>query len=315
MKPQSSTSTRSNTTSGRRQASSTTATASKKSFAQLVRTPQFVWFLGHLLVCIMVPIYAISYNEIVYRLTYIGILQSFGVIIYQKYYLSPKHHRSHAHQHRSSSSSSTNSSSKLNPYTLMNDENVLYLILAICFLITPRLFLSLVPYFLFSVFHVSRYLESTILPNLFSMNKENSPVVRKIDAFTVKYNERCMYWVGTIEIFTLTLLFFKALLFYRGSWIMLFTYTIFLKIRYENSKYTKAAFAQWRVRLDGVISHPSVPPMVKNAYSVVKSRLMELSKYQLSKPRARAQAQTETQTQARSTATGSGFETTERKTL
>ena len=311
MKPQSSTNTRSNTASGRRQAPGTAATASKKSFSQLVRTPQFVWFLGHLLVCIMVPIYAITYNEIVYRLTYIGILQSFGVIIYQKYYLSPKNRRSHAHQHRGSGSGSTNPLSKLNPYTLMNDENVLYLILAVCFLITPRLFLSLVPYFLFSVFHVSRYLESTILPNLFSMNKENSPIVRKIDAFTVKYNERCMYWVGTIEIFILTLLFFKALLFYRGSWIMLFTYTIFLKIRYENSKYTKAAFAQWRVRLDGVISHPSVPPMVKNAYSVVKSRLIELSRYQLSKPHAKAQ----TQTQTGSTAASSGFESTGRKTL
>lgn len=248
----------------------------KDRFFKLAANLQFAWFAGHSLVLLCAFFYLFGFRQIFYRLAYVGVLHSFGIITYQQYYLNS--------QTSPSNDSSASSLSKLSIYTLLNDENVLYFALSLMWFITPVFTLSLIPYLLFSLFHVLRYLQNNLLPTVFGLTKENNNLVKLIDNFTQTYNEKGMYWVGTAEIFTLVVLLFRALLWYQSSWIILLTYSLFIKMRYENSKYTKAAFAQWRVRLDGIISHPSIPPVVKGAYNTIKTKLIELSRYQLTKP-------------------------------
>ena len=249
----------------------------KERFISLTENLQFAWFVGHAVVLLCSFFYLFSFNRIIYRIAYVGVLHSFGIIVYQQYYQNVKNGSASGN----ASSSATNTGSKFSLNALINDENVLYFVLAAMWLLTPIFSVSLVPYTLFSLFHVLKYLQNVLLPVVFGISKENNSTVAAVAKFTHTYNERCMYWVGTSEILIVVLLFLRALLWYPSSWIVLITDLLFLKLRYENSKYTKAAFSQCRVRLDGIISHPSIPPQVKSAYNVAKTKLIEISHYQL----------------------------------
>jgi len=255
----------------------------KDRFISLTENLQFAWFSGHAVVLLCSFIYLFSFNKIIYRIAYLGVLHSFGIIVYQQYYQNVKTAVS-ANNNGGASPNSSTSFPKLSVNALINDENVLYFVLAAMWLITPVFSLSLVPYSLFSLFHVLKYLQNILLPVVFGISKENNKRVSTVAKFTHTYNEKCMYWVGSSEIIIVVLLFVRALLWYPSSCIILLTFILFLKLRYENSKYTKSAFSQCRVRLDGMISHPSIPAPVKGAYNTAKAKLIELSRYQLTKP-------------------------------
>ncbi|SMN20396.1 similar to Saccharomyces cerevisiae YLL023C POM33 Transmembrane nucleoporin involved in nuclear pore complex (NPC) distribution, assembly or stabilization [Maudiozyma saulgeensis] len=255
----------------------------KDRFISLTENLQFAWFAGHAVVLLCSFFYLFSFNRIIYRIAYLGVLHSFGIIVYQQYYQNVKTAATSNNNGGASSNAGT-SFPKLSLNVLINDENILYFVLAAMWLITPVFSLSLVPYSLFSLFHVLKYLQNILLPIVFGISKENNSKVATVAKFTHTYNEKCMYWVGTSEIIIVVLLLVRALLWYPSSWIVLLTFILFLKLRYENSKYTKSAFSQCRVRLDGIISHPSIPPPVKSAYNTAKAKLIELSRYQLTKP-------------------------------
>lgn len=233
-------------------------------FLEITKTLEFSWFFGHFLVTLLSPVCFLSGNTFLYRLIYVAVLESFGIILYQHYYLK------------------NNSSFNFDLITksILNDENFYYFILAQIWLFMPSNKLSILPYFIFSLFHGLRYLQTVFLPQVFQLDQSN-PWIIKIQSFVKNYNERCLYWVASIELVILIQSIFKALLWYERSWICLIIYSIFLKIRYENSKYLTSVFSQWRVRMDGIISHPSIPPSVKRFYNTLKLNLIQLSKYQL----------------------------------
>ena len=159
-------------------------------------------------------------------------------------------------------------------------------------LLTPVFSLSLVPYILFSIFHYLTYLQNTLLPKVLTQTKdasgkiEENKIIGMIGRFNAKYNERCMFWVASTELLIEIILILRAIAFYRRSWIMFALFSLFIKIRYELSKYTKTAFAKWRVRMDGIISHPSVPPKIKEIYNLIKTKLIHLSGIPLTSARA-----------------------------
>ncbi|CAR26056.1 ZYRO0B00814p [Zygosaccharomyces rouxii] len=233
---------------------------------QLTKTLQFAWFCGHAITLVFSTLYFITYCPKIYRVAYAGVLESFGIITYQHYYLKQS-----SLQDRS-----------LTPSALLLNDDLLYFGMAFVWFITPRFALSLVPYAVFSLFHVLIYCKSVLLPQVFDMSP-GSKCVGAISNFIHQYNERSMYWMGSVEIFTWVWLTLRALLFRRRSWIVWLSYSFFLKVRFENSKYIKSSFAQWRVRLDGIVSHSSVPPMVKQWYHRFEVLLLKVSRYRLSK--------------------------------
>lgn len=242
-------------------------TSTGKNFIALVKTLQFAWFAGHATTLLCTAFCFVGMSETFYRIAYLGVLESFGIITYQHYFLKRKSFDKGA----------------ISPAALVQNGDVLYFALAFLWFVTPRFSLSLIPYAMFSLFHVLIYLKSILLPEVLGLNTENSKLVSFIANYVRNYNERCMYWVGSIELGLLFSLFVKAVLCYQRSWILLVAYSLFIKIRYENSKYMKAAFGQWRVRLDGVMSHPSIPLVVKQLYNKSKSSLIRLSQIRLSK--------------------------------
>lgn len=255
-----------------------TAPASKPAtplskLLHLSKTLQFAWFLGHVTTLLSSIICFSSLNRFFYRLAWFGVLESFGIITYQHYY--PK-------------SNAAGSQSQVTPQALLHNGDVLYFALAFLWFLSPMFTLALLPYAMFSTFHVLIYSKSVLLPEVVNLNADNSKLVGFITTFVRNYNERCMYWVGSIELALEGLLALRALLFYPRSWIVFLAYSLFVKIRYENSKYMQATFAQWRVRLDGIMSSPSVPLVIKRAYGGAKSALIRVSHFRLSKPQPAA---------------------------
>ncbi|GCF00393.1 hypothetical protein ZYGM_001031 [Zygosaccharomyces mellis] len=233
---------------------------------QLAKTLQFAWFCGHAVTLVSTIIYFLTYCPKVYRVAYLGVLESFGIITFQHYYLKQS-----SLQDRS-----------LAPSSLLLNDDLLYFAMALVWFFTPRFTLSLIPYAVFSLFHVLIYGKSVMLPQVFDMGSD-SKYVTAISNFVRQYNERSMYWMGSVEIFMWVWLTLRALLFRRKSWIVWLSYSFFLKVRFENSKYIKSSFAQWRVRLDGIVSHSSVPPSVKQWYHRFEVLLLEISRRRLSK--------------------------------
>lgn len=232
---------------------------------KLSRSLEFTWFLGHLVVLLFSLLFLVSFKTSAYRIIYLGVLNSFGIIIYQQHILKsiPKNKEIHS---------------------ILNDENFSYFILALIWLVMPVNTFSIVPYLIFATFHVLKYSQNTLLPTVLNFTKENSKYVNIISTFTEQYNEKCMFWVASSELFIFIISLLKALAWYKKSWIILALYSLFIKVRYENSKYLRLVCAQWRVRMDGIISLPQIPPPVKKGYNFLKLKLIELSAFQLTKP-------------------------------
>lgn len=245
-----------------------------KKFIRLSRTLQFAWFVGHVTTLVASMLCFMSTNQALYRMAWLGVIESFGIITYQHY--------------ASQSKASSDQKKGITPQALLQNGDVLYFLLALMWFITPKFTLALVPYAFFSLFHVLIYLKSILLPEVFGLTAENSKAVSLITRFVRNFNERCMYWVGSMELNLFLFLALRALLWYPRSWIILLAYTLFIKIRFENSKYMQATFAQWRVRFDGAVSHPSIPPVLKRGYGKFKSMLIQISQFRLSKPQPAA---------------------------
>lgn len=239
----------------------------------LSKTLQFAWFTGHVVTLTSTIFFLLSMNPVLYRVAWLGVIESFGIITYQHY---------------TSKMPSTGGQKSVTPQALLQNGDVVYFLLALLWFFTPMFTLSLLPYAIFSLFHVLIYFKGILLPEVFGLNPENSKMVTFITNFVRSFNEKSMYLVGSIELNLFVLLLVRALFWYPRSWIILVAYTLFVKIRYENSKYMQATFAQWRVRFDGAMSHPSVPPMIKRVYGKIKSLLIQVAQVRLSKPQAAA---------------------------
>lgn len=251
-----------------------------RKLLQLSHSLQFAWFVGHVITLVgSIICFASMGNRFFYRVTWFGVLESFGIITYQHYY--PK--------------ATPNAQNQMTPQALLQNSDVLYFALALVWFLTPTFTFALVPYATFSLFHVLIYCKSVLMPEVMNLTAENSKLVSMIDNFVRNYNEKCMYWVGTIELGLEALLALRAMVFYTRSWIVLLAYSLFIKIRFENSKYMQAAFAQWRVRLDGIMSHPSVPLIFKRGYGKAKSMLISVSHFRLSKAQATAASSNKTE--------------------
>lgn len=241
-----------------------------KKLVELAKTLQFAWFAGHAVTLLSAVLCFLSSRPILYRVAYFGVLESFGIITYQHYFVKPK-------------TPAETGAAAITPASLLQNGDFLYFVMALIWSFTPKFTLSLIPYAMFSLFHVLIYLKSILLPEVFGLNASNSKVVSFIDKYVRDYNERCMYWVGSVELSILVCLLVRVLFWYPRSIILFLSYALFVKFRFENSKYMKSAFAQWRVRLDGIMSHPSIPIPLKQAYNQSKSLLIRISQLRLTK--------------------------------
>ncbi|PWA00537.1 hypothetical protein BB558_003438 [Smittium angustum] len=249
---------------------------------QVAKTAQFSWWIGHVLTLFFGSLYFMKFmfspsSAKYYSFAYIGAIISYGISIYKTY--GPPQFSLPFLQR------------------LIVDENVQYVILAIYFYTQSPIFVSLIPYFIFSFFHASSYLRLTIIPLVFPQVTSELEKARAAGQTSVplslpskvsqflgtsigNYYSTALKIVSTWEIaaimpwLTLTALTFQA------SFIAPIIYAQFLRIRYTTSPPTRAAFHTVRVFLDGKLTPPtasaSIPPVVTKYYTIARDYIVAI---------------------------------------
>jgi len=170
----------------------------------LVKHPQFTWWCGHCIVLFCTTIYfwnwiTLSWSEGInyYYTAYLGAMLSYGVVVY-KSFGSPQLNWDYFQR-------------------VNKDENVFYLALALMWFINTPVFVTLIPYATFSLFHFITYFRANILqafspsPQHSSSSSSSGTQIRTnsaskyIQVWVHKNYEPAMRMVSFVEVVIITL--------------------------------------------------------------------------------------------------------------
>lgn len=198
-----------------------------------------------------------------YTATYLGAIISYCVVVYKSFGVP-----------------------QLNkPYIqrALMDENVQYLFLAIYWFMSKPIFVTLIPFVTFSLFHVLTFFRTTVIPMVFpsaspapgASQTGSAPAAQpasapaKLAKFVqswVKANyDPAMRFVAYAEVAIFVRVLLGAVAF-RNSLMAPLFYAHFLRLRFYMSSFTRAAFQHVKSVLDGYTQHQSCPPVVRKAY-------------------------------------------------
>ncbi|CAO3693022.1 unnamed protein product [Rhizopus stolonifer] len=219
------------------------------------KTLHFGWFVGHAVIVLNSLLFYLScalFHPIsfFYRFAYLSAIVTYGIVLYNSY----------------------KPFSQGIPFKRMIlDENTQYAIIAVYFLISKRKMVTLLPFLVYSVFHVSDHLESQLIPALMPHQTQLKSKLKEIRA---KYYERAMVLTSQYEVCGILLPFVLGLLVFRTSMTCLLVYVHFLRMRYYMSEYTRDYINSLYFKVDQLLTpptaHPKIPPAVIKAYSTVK---------------------------------------------
>lgn len=143
--------------------------------------------------------------------------------------------------------------------------------------------LALLPFMVYSIFHVATYTRTNILPTISPPQQSTasaspssrptgkaSPLADTIGKFVKEYYDASMTLVASLEIFLWFRVLGSAVLFQKGSWILLAGYTVFLRARYSQSTFVQGAVSQMTARGDALVANQSTPPAGRQAWETVK---------------------------------------------
>jgi transmembrane protein 33 len=157
--------------------------------------------------------------------------------------------------------------------------------MALVWLFSPQYPLAMLPYCIYSIFHVATYTRANLIPTIqppkiispaagSSPNAkpqyEPNPIADKIGAFVKEYYDTSMSVVSGLEILLWIRLFLAALFFQRRSWILLAIYTTFIRARVAQSSHVQNSFAQLEARGDSLIGAQGTPPVARQIWDGVK---------------------------------------------
>lgn len=166
--------------------------------------------------------------------------------------------------------------------------------MALVWLFSPQYPLALLPYVVYSVFHVATYTRGNLIPTITpppaasadgTKPKVNSALADKIGAFVKEYYDSSMTIVSTLEVALWFRVLVSAILFQRRSWILITLYTAFIRARFAQSNHIQNSFAQFNSRVESFISAQGTPPAARQTWDGIKGAaaqfhdLTDLSKY------------------------------------
>ncbi|KAI0398562.1 hypothetical protein F5Y17DRAFT_411077 [Xylariaceae sp. FL0594] len=255
----------------------------------LAKTLQFAWFSGHLVLILCIIRYGFSYltwnsysgmARFTYRLSFISAALTYGIVVYKTWRARQK----------------VGAKFPTSPIGLLADENVQYLAMALIWLFSPQYPLALLPYAVYSIFHVATYTRGNVIPTIQPARAPGAgsgsapkppanPLADALGAFVKNYYDFSMSIVALLEISLWGRILLSALFFRKGSWIILAAYTAFLRTRYAQSTHVQGTFRELVVRLDSTIGAQGIPPAVRSTWETIKGVVAQfhdatdLSKY------------------------------------
>ncbi|KAL0094004.1 hypothetical protein F4703DRAFT_1833332 [Phycomyces blakesleeanus] len=231
----------------------------------MAKNLQFLWFTGHLLTLFSALLYVISLVTFSsstkgYTMAYIGAIISYGVVIYKSHGI-PQLNAPFAQK-------------------LAMDENAQYLLLALYWMFSSPISVSLVPYVSFSTFHALGYVRTSIIPTIFpvpagSTTSWQPKTQLQIKTWTDKNYGPGMRFVAQIEVVGIMGRLILGL--FKLRVMSVFVFAQFLRFRFHLSSYTRQAFTELRTRLDSLIlpptADPRIPAVVPKAYLTIKDMI------------------------------------------
>ena len=79
-----------------------------------------------------------------------------------------------------------------------------------------------------------------------------------------------MMLVASLEIALWFRILSGAVLFQKGSWILLVVYSSFVRARYSQSSFVQGQVAAFGQRVDALMANQSCPPAVRQAWATIK---------------------------------------------
>jgi len=242
---------------------------------QLASTLQFAWFAGHVTLLLCISRYSLSYVTLnsssrwarfSYRTAFLSAAVTYGIVVFKAF-------RARAKAGKVQGS----------PMQLIADENVQYLAMALIWLFAPQYPLAMLPFGVYSIFHVATYTRTNLLPTLQPPQvatpattpggkptyKPNA-IADTIGKFVKEYYDGSMGLVAILEIALWVRLLLSAITFSRGSWILIAIYTAFLRARFAQSSFVQASFRQVEARIDALVGAQSTPPAARQVWTGVK---------------------------------------------
>ncbi|KAK2752135.1 hypothetical protein FQN55_008025 [Onygenales sp. PD_40] len=243
----------------------------------LAQTLQFGWFVGHLTLILAVFRYFLSYITLnyysgmavfSYRFAFVAAAATYGIVVYKGYIARGR----------------LGGSIPQTAMKLAGDENVQYLLMALVWLYARQIPIALLPFTIYSVFHVATYTRTYIVPTLQPPKPagpgetspsgkpgvRQSPLAESIGRFVKKYYDSSMVLVAALEMALLFRLIGTALTFSSGSWVLLVVYSSFFRSRFAQNSFVQGTVAHATARVDAAVSHQNTPPQVRQGWEVFK---------------------------------------------
>jgi transmembrane protein 33 len=158
--------------------------------------------------------------------------------------------------------------------------------MALVWLFTPQYPLALLPYTIYSVFHVATYSRANLIPTI-SPPKQvaategatpngkpqfaPNPLADRIGAFVKEYYDFSMSIVGKLELALWVRVLGSAIFWQRRSWILLVLYTAFIRARFSQSSHIQNSLAEFEARIDSLIGNQGTPPQARQVWEGVKN--------------------------------------------
>ena len=145
--------------------------------------------------------------------------------------------------------------------------------MAIIWLFSRQVPLAILPFSVYSLFHVLTYTRANLLPTI-SPSADGKPKASglsdTIGKFVKDYYDQSMTIVAALEIALWFRLLLSALMFQKGSWLLIAIYTAFFRARYAQSSFVQGAVTNITARLDANFANQSTNPTVRNGWETVK---------------------------------------------
>lgn len=149
--------------------------------------------------------------------------------------------------------------------------------MALVWLFSPQVALALLPFTVYSIFHVATYTRGILLPTVQppppaapGQKPKASALSDSIGRFVKDYYDASMSIVAGLEIALWFRLLGSAFLFYKSSWILLIIYTLFLRARISQSTFVQGMLRQLGAKGDQVANRQDVPPAARNVWEQMK---------------------------------------------
>ena len=155
--------------------------------------------------------------------------------------------------------------------------------MALVWLYSRQFIFAMLPYTIYSVFHVATYTRTNLIPTVAPVAAPAAdasgaaarapahPLAEAIGKFVKQYYDSSMSVVALLEIVLWLRLFLSAITFSKGSWILISVYSVFLRARFAQSTHVQNGFAQIEARIDNLTGAQGINPTVRNVWEQVKA--------------------------------------------